>query len=202
MEYVKLCWQFTNYLKYIFVKFVGRKRLRRFLEIQIFPNFEMFFRFVLFLFLISSLTWVGRLCDYSWYSFWNYQLVFLKSILTVFQSKRCLKCLYVYLHYRDLVQKLTKTKAECEGVNRKLDIEQHIKTLKGPMMRLKETLVFLTPELYVTLPAEGNLLSIWPPENCHLNVKKLPKTWHLKNGQKISCFPQNVFFWNITIFGS
>ena len=188
MEYVKLCWQFTNYLKYIFVKFVGRKRLRRFLEIQIFPNFEMFFRFVLFLFLISSLTWVGRLCDYSWYSFWNYQLVFLKSILTVFQSKRCLKCLYVYLHYRDLVQKLTKTKAECEGVNRKLDIEQHIKTLKGPMMRLKETLVFLTPELYVTLPAEGKLLSIWFSGKLPFECQKIAKNLTLKKWQFLSIF--------------
>ena len=30
-----------------------------------------------------------------------------------------------------------------------------------------------------------------PPENCHLNVKKLPKTWHFfqKNWQKLSFFP-------------
>ena len=32
------------------------------------------------------------------------------------------------------------------------------------------------------------------PENCHLNVKKLPKTWHIfkKIFQKLSFFPQKM----------
>ena len=31
-----------------------------------------------------------------------------------------------------------------------------------------------------------------PPENCHLTVKKLPKTWHFFKCQKLSFSPQNL----------
>ena len=72
--------------------------------------------------------------------------------------------------------------------------------------------IFLTLHGCVLLPTAIQALQIWtqvgigadPQENCHLNVKKLPKTWHLKKKcQKIqnvgNFFGKNVnflaFFW-------
>ena len=45
-----------------------------------------------------------------------------------------------------------------------------------------------------------DMLTVWPdaPENCHLNVKKLPKTWHFfsKKLPKIFILSKNVNFWH------
>ena len=59
-----------------------------------------------------------------------------------------------------------------------------------PILALESSLLLKLALLYLLSEPD-------PPENCHLNVKKLPKNWHFKNDKKIVFF---VFFFKMSSF--